>query len=346
MVEIIVANENNASDWDRIVDTSKNSTLFHKWEWLKTVEKYTNTTLYPIIGFEEGIAVGIFPLFLQRKFFIKSIFSPPPSAALPYLSLVVKFKEEERNYSKESLFLEFCSKIIEFISSRIKPNYTRFAFSPGVYDMRPFMWAGYEVEPYYCYSMDISKMDPNQILSHLKKNLRNGIHKAMRAGVIIREGGEEELGTLYELMQRRYGEQDKLVTMDKRYLNEIYSKFKKNIKIWVAEYKDEIQTGLIDIHYRGDAASWIGNPKPAVKDVNANDLLNWVALKWACDNGFNRYITIGAAGVPRLYSYYSKFNFEPLLCLTAKKYSPSMFKLIESSYIHIIKPTRAKLRWK
>jgi predicted N-acyltransferase len=344
MVEIIIANEKNASDWDRIVDNSNNSTLFHKWEWLKTVEKYTKTTFYPLMASDMGTPIGIFPLFVQKRFFVKSLFSPPPQAALPYLGPIMKFKEEEREYTKESLFIEFCSKVIEFISSKIKPNYTSFVFSPGMYDMRPFIWAGYEVAPYYCYYMDISKTNPNHILSQLKKNLRNGINRAIRFGVTIREGGEHELDAIYGLMERRYDEQDKLVTVNKQYLQEIYSKFKKNIRISVAEYNGEIITGIVDLHYNNKIASWIGNPKPETRHINANDLLNWMALKWACDNGLKRYEQIGAAGVPRLYSFYSKFNFELLLCLTAKKYSSPVFKIMENTYTNVIKPTKAKLK--
>jgi hypothetical protein len=295
------------------------------------------------MGFEEGLPIGIFPLFLQKKSLVKLLFSPPPHTAIPYMGFAVKFNEEAKNHDKESMFIDFCSKIIELISSKIKPGYTRFAFPPGVYDLRPFMWAGYEVKPYYCYYMDISNKNSDEILSRFKKNLRNDISRAAKSGVVIREGGEKELDTLYGFMQRRYGEQDKIVTVDKRYLTEIYSKFKKNIKIWVAEYNGEMLTGMIDLQYKGELASWIGNPKPGLTHVHANDLLNWTALKWACDNHLSRHVTIGAAGVQRLYKYSSKFNFEPLLCLTATKYSSPIFKIIERAYTDVIKPARAKL---
>lgn len=344
MVEIIIANEKNSSDWDRFVDNSADSTLFHKWEWLKTVEKYTNSTFYPLVGSEDGVIVGIFPLFLEKRFFIRSVFSPPPRTAIPYLGPVVNFTEEKMNYDKESSFIEFCSKIVEFLSSEIKPNYTRFAFTPNLYDLRPLIWAGYKVEPYYCYSMDITTNDPNYFLSRLKKKLRQGINMAIRSGVVIKEGKEQEFDKICELMERRYSEQDKIANVDGQYLKEIYGKFKKNINVWVAEYNEEIITGMIDLHYKGELASWIGNPKPEITDVHANDLLNWISIKWACDNGFDRYITIGAAGVQRLYSYYSKFNFKPLVSLTARKYSSPLFRFIESSYTNIIKPAKAKFK--
>jgi lipid II:glycine glycyltransferase (peptidoglycan interpeptide bridge formation enzyme) len=342
MVEIVIASEKNSSEWDRVVDSSANATLFHRWEWLKTVEKYTRTTLYPIIGIEDGTPIGIFPLFLQKMTVIKLLFSPPPATTIPYLGPVMIQKEGSRNYDNESSFMDFCSKVFEFSSSKIKPNYARIALPPGVYDSRPFIWSGYEVEPYYCYYMDLTKTDSDGILRNLKKRLRNGIYRATRFGVIIREGGEDELEVLYGLMQRRYKEQDKLVTVSKLYLNEIYNKFKKNIKVWVADYKGEIITGTIDLCYKNKVSSWIGNPKPEIGSVNANDLLNWTAIKWACDSGLSGYLQMGTAGVPRLYSFYSKFNFELLLSLTAKKYSSPLSKIMENAYTHVIKPTKAK----
>ncbi len=342
-VEIRVADENNASEWEKLVETSPCSTIFHRWEWLKTVEKHTKSRFYPIIGYENSIPIGIFPLFSQKKFSIKSLFSPPPATAIPYLGPLMVHREET-TYDRESSYMEFSSKVLEFISSEIKPNYTRFNFSPGVNDLRPLMWAGYEISPYYCYYVDIKRGDSAHLLAQFKKRLRQGINRAVRFGVTVREGEDADIPKIYHLMQRRYSEQDKPVTVSEQYLREIYNKFSSNIKIWVAEYEGEVITGLIEAHYKNEIASWIGNPKPETKDVNANDLLNWFALKWACDNGFSRYITVGAAGVRRLYPYYSKFNFEPLLCLTAKRYSSSLFKLAESSYTNIIKPIQAKLK--
>lgn len=341
-VEIRIADENNAPDWEKLVETSPYSTIFHRWEWLKTVEKHTKSRFYPMIGYENSIPIGIFPLFFQKIFSIRSLFSPPPATAIPYLGPLM-LQREETAYDRESSYMEFSSKVLEFISSEIKPNYTRFNFSPGIIDLRPLIWANYEINPYYCYYVNIKKSDSANLLAQFKKRLRQGINRAVRFGVTVREGGDADIPKIYNLMQRRYGEQDKLVTVNEQYLTEIYNKFRNNIKVWVAEYEGDMLTGLIEVRHKDELASWIGNPKPETKDVNANDLLNYTALKWACDNGFSRYTTVGAAGVQRLYTYYSKFNFEPLLSLTAKKYSSTIFKLAESSYTNIIKPIQAKL---
>jgi len=343
-VEIRVASEKDASLWDRLVESSPHGTIFHTWKWLKIAEKHTNSRLYPLIGYKGTEPVGIFPLFFQKKTFLKMVFSPPPHVAIIYLGPVLVDYDKLKRSKREINFVEFQKQIDKFIKEELKANYISISLPPGLPDPRPFQWNGYEVEPAYEYVMDLSKGIEYIWQKNYDKKLRENINRAIRRGIYIEEGGKKELEVIYDLMIERYAEQDRIVTVPKEYLLDVYDAFSENIKIFVAKYEEEIITGTIDIYYKDKIVSWIGNPRPRVKiSPSPNDLLNWEAMKYACEHSFRYYEMVGAAGNERLHSYYSKCNPELLVRFSVKKCS-FIAKCLETSYVKILKPMSARFR--
>ena len=342
-IEIKIVDEKDAEEWNKLVESSPHGTIFHTWKWLKIVEKHTSSKLYPIIGYKGTTPVGIFPLFYQRKTYLKMVFSPPPHTAINYLGPVLADYDKLKQAKKEINFVEFQRQADEFINEELKANYISISLPPGLLDPRPFQWAGYLVAPVYGYIRDLSKGLDYVWLQYGRKR-RLDINRAIRRGISVEEGNREELEVLYNLLVGRYAEQDKIVTVPKDYLLELYDSFSRNMKIFVAKYEGEIVTGVIEIYYKDSAISWIGNPRPRVKiSPSPNDLLNWEAIKYACEHGFRYYEQIGAAGNERLYSYYSKCNPELLVRFSVKKYS-YIAKGLEMSYVKILKPMSARFR--
>ena len=343
-IELKIADEKEVEEWDKLVDSSPHGTIFHTWKWLRIAEKHTNSKLYPIIGYKGTTPVGIFPLFYQKKVFLKIVFSPPPHAAILYLGPVLVDYDNRKQSKKETNFIDFQRQVDKFITEKLKANYISISLPPGLSDPRPFKWAGYEVEPAYDYVMDLSNGVEYIWQKNYEKKLRQNIERARRRGIYIEKGGKEELGVIHGLMEDRYAEQDKMVTVPKDYLLELYDSFYENIKIFVAKYEGEIVTGMIDVYYKDKVVSWIGNPRPRVKmSPSPNDLLNWEAMKYACEHGFKYYETIGAAGNERLHSYYSKYNPELLMRFSAKKYSSFIPRLMEIVYSKT-KPVYQKIK--
>ena len=343
-IELKIASEKDAEEWNKLVESSPHGTIFHTWKWLKIAEKHTNSKLYPIIGYKGTTPVGIFPLFYQRKAFLKMVFSPPPHTAVIYLGPALVDYDKLKQSKKETNFVEFQSEVNKFINEELNANYISISLPPGLLDPRPFKWTGYEVEPAYDYVMDLSNGIEQIWQKKCDRKLRQDIERARRRGIYIEKGGKEELEVIHGLMVDRYAEQDKIVTVPKDYLLELYDAFSENIKIFVAKYEGEIVTGVIDIYYKDRIASWIGNPRPGVKiSPSPNDLLNWEVMKYACEHGFRYYYTIGAAENERLHSYYSKFNPELVIRFSAKKYSSFMPKLMEIVYSKM-KPVYQKIK--
>ncbi len=340
-MDIKIATEEDKELWDSLVEKSTHSTIFHSWDFLKIIEKHTGTRLYPLIGLNGTTPIGIYPLFYERKLFLRMVYSPPPHVAVLHLGPAFVYDSTVKQSRKESLFIDFQEKVDEFISSELHAHYVMIRTSPGLTDARPLKWAGYDVSLRYSYSVDLSN-GMEAVWKNLDKKFKHSIEKAKEAGVSVEEGSVEELEKIYELLTERYEEQDKVVTVPKEYLLEVYNLFKSSMKVFVARYEGEIKTGVIDFCYKGKTLTWMGNPKTNLNKIYPNDLLFWKVLEKEYDNGSKRYEVMGAAGIERLHGYYANYNPSLLVNYSAVRYNSIIAKAAEKAYTNIIKPVRVK----
>jgi hypothetical protein len=341
-VEIRIANNADAQEWDRIISESPHGTLFHQWNWLRITEKHTRSKIYPIIGIKNGIPIGVFPLFFQKKGPARMVFSPPPHAALFYLGPVFLGFDTLPQKKREHNYTELIQSVENFIQNELKANYISISLSPALQDPRPFEWSGYTIESRYDYGIDLS-IGPDLLHQSLDKNQRQNLNRSKRRGVSVELGGKKEFETILDLMDIRYAEQGKTVTESRKYFLDIYESFKDHLKIFVAKLDGEIVTGNIDFQYRNSHYSWIGSPKPKIPlSPSPNDLILWESVLYAHDKGCRYYFTMSAAGNKRLHSYYAeKFNPELKIRYVATKKS-FLSGMIEKGYIKIVKPLRER----
>ena len=328
-------------EWKKLEKNPQYGTIFHTWEWLKIAERHTDMKLYPIIGMKGTTVVGIYPIFLHKRL-LRSVFSPPPWIAVPYLGPVILEYEKLKQDKKESIFIAFQRSVDEFIREEMRAHYSLIKTAPGILDARPLKWNGYTVEPLYNYVMDLRK-GADFIFKNFKKNLRQNINRAKRRGISVEEGSKEELEWIYETIVTRYEEQNRKTSFSKGYLIDLFNTFHpQNMKIFVAKYNGELISGAIKICYKNKLLSWIGHAKTEFRGI-PNDLLQWEAIKWAVMHGLEHYELIGA-NTERLSRYKSKYNPGLSICFSAKKYLSSAAKLGESAYFNILKPISAKKR--
>lgn len=343
-VNIHIAQNDDAKDWDAINSRSTHGTLFHQWDWLKIAEKHTNMKLYPLTVEKAGTPIGIFPLFVQKKGPVSMVFSPPPHAALFYLGPVLLGYDVLIQEKWETLYFDFLKSVENFIANEIKAQYISISLSPGLQDSRQFTWSGYNFAVQYDYVTDLSK-GAEYLFGTLDKKQRQDLNRAKKRGISVEIGGKKELGAIIDLMTDRYEQQEKIITVPRGYLMDIYDTFNNNIVIFVARYEGEIITGLIDLVYKDTIYSWIGNARPRIPiSPSPNDLVGWEEIKYGCDHNFKSHVTMSAAGNQRLHAYYStKFNPDLKIRFSAKKTS-FLTEILERGYKNILKPVRGKMR--
>ena len=341
-MELKIVNEDDRELWDTLVEKSPHGTIFHTWRLLNIVKKHTKNKFYPIIGFKGTTPIGVYPLFFQKRFFLKMVFSPPPHAAVPYLGPAFVDYDKLKQSKKESLFIEFQKSVNDFISSELGGDYTHISVSPALMDSRPLKWTGYKIKPRYSYMIDLS-IGMDALWKNITKNLRNDINRAKREGVHVECGLKNEMFDIYDLLVRRYAEQGKMVNVSREYLQEIYETlYPENLGITVVKHNGELVTGGIHLYYKDRAYFWIGNPKPYCELTNTNELLTWESIKNASEKGYKYYEIIGIATTEGLHRHYSKLNPNFSAYYSAVKRS-FLSGITESVYVNILKPMKSKL---
>jgi len=343
MIEIRHASKDEIKKWDDWIEGSLNSILFHKWDFLKIMEKHTKSKLHPLIGFKGEEPVGLLPVFEQKRSFLKTVFSPPPQISVPYMGPVFIGFENLPQHKKEPAYMEFFKSADAYIMETLKPNFIQMSTQPGSLDCRQFKWIGYETEAMYNYVVDLTGGE-GKIWGDFKKKLRQDIKRTEKKGITVSEGGREELLYVYNSVSERYAEQGQDPSLPKQFLLDVYDKFHpQNIRIFVAKFNGEPIAGLIDIYFKDRAESWVGNVKSAISGIHPNDLLQWHTIKWACEHGLKQYIIMGA-NTPRLSPFKLKYNPQIEINFQAKKYSPFYIEWAEHAY-KTLKRTRERVQY-
>ena len=327
-MEIAIATGQDAAEWDRIVDESSHGTIFHTWRWLKIVEKHTGTALYPLMCHKGTTLVAIYPIFVLKKGFATVALSPPSRAYLLYLGPVIVDYDTLKQDKKESVFIAVQEEVDRFLFSELGCNVVRIRSSPRLPDSRPFRWAGYSVEPLYTYRVNLTQ-GAGHVWEQFDRKLRVDIKKTEREDVVVEEGGLEDLRYMYSSLASRMTEQGLSTTGSMEYLADLYETFHpSNMKIYAAIYQGERVGGMVSLCYKDGMHLWIGVPKSDVKGISPNDLVQWQAISWACDNGFKYYELMDAGDNPRLRTFKSKYNPDLAIWYSAAKYSSYQYKLI------------------
>lgn len=327
-LNVSIATQDDAERWDTAVQSALHGTLFHTWKWLKIVEKHTNTTLFPLMCYKGTTLVAIYPIFIQDKKFVKLAFSPPSRAYLLYLGPVIIGYESLKQDKKESIFILVQEDVDRFLFSELGCNFVRIRSSPRLSDPRPLRWAGYLVEPLFTYRINLSQ-GAEYVFDQFDRKLRIDIKKAEREGIVVEEGGRADLEYLFNSLATRMKDQGFDTTGTFEYLSDLFDTFHPfNMKVYVATHQGRRVGGMIALAYGDVMYLWVGIPKSDLKGISPNDLVQWKAIKWACENGLKYYELMDAGDNPRLRFYKSKYNPDVAIWYSAVKYSSSLYKLL------------------
>jgi len=301
-----VFGETDAQQWDDIVNSSLNGTLYHTWNWLKITEKHSDSKLYPLVFFDtrEKKPFGAIPLFFMKKLGMKMVFSPPPGCSIRLGPVLLDKGYKQHKF--ELAYLDFQAGIDSFIQ-QLGSSYTSIITNPGLLDVRPFSWADYEVTPAYTYFINLSP-GTEKLWAGLKSNVRSDINSAQKKGVSVEESTSESAGYFYDSIAQRYSKLRQRFPLNRSYLFAIFEKFKPaNIRTFTALYQDQVMTATACTLFKDTVTAWIGSVSPPVRGLEANKLVYWNIIIWAVKNNF-RSFEIEGANIQHLCSYKSIFN--------------------------------------
>ena len=160
--------------WDDFIEKSPYSLLFHRWDFLNIMEKYSGMQLLPYGIYKGNELICLFPLYFKRANGLKIVYSPPMQVLLyvPHLGFVMSQKFATLKQKKKEGYLDIVVTEMGEEIAKLGPNYISISTSPGLDDMRPFAWGGYALKPQYGYVINLED-SLDDLWNGLEKNLRS-----------------------------------------------------------------------------------------------------------------------------------------------------------------------------
>lgn len=328
-------------EWDKFIGNMDYSTFFHRHGLLSLAEKHGGGKLHALI-FKKGDSVkAAFPIFMKKKTGLKLLFSPPPNMGIPFLGPVFHGYAGLRQSRRESLYLKVMDAFEEYVKE-LNPDYRFISTAPGLTDIRPFQWNGYDAKTNYLYSLATS-MGEEKLFQGLNRKTRQKAKKAKKAGITVREGDAEDYEGIMDDVYDRYRQQGLKEQTSRKYLSDIYDLFcDSKIKILVAE-KDGVRVGgTIQILHDDTTMDWVGGARTQDNKTSPNILVQWEAIKRTSESGFKKHVELGA-NTRHLCQFKRKFNYRYQPYFHLRKYDNPLLKIFESGYVNMIKPLKAGL---
>ncbi|CAJ37288.1 GNAT family N-acetyltransferase [Methanocella arvoryzae] len=297
---------NDEEVWDRFVDNSPYGTLFHKWKFLKIMEKYSRYQLLPYGIFKGKELACLFPLFYKAEKGLRFVASPPRQSILyvPYLGYVMSREFDGwKQHKKESFTCDIVHDINREIS-RLSPNYTSIFPVPRCTDMRPFRWSGYTVDLGYTYITNLERTEEelwNSLTSNCRKDIRDLKDKSLQFKAY------NDVDRFFEVMRSVLAQEGPTFfhAQTPEYLKEIIAAFPENVKM-NALYEDDTPLYIsTTIEYNGRLLMWMAGS--ASDRYNSGECFVWELLKDASRRGLKVAENWGTEQ-RRLCNFKSKFN--------------------------------------
>ncbi len=290
--------------WDRHVENSPYGTLFHKWDFLKIIEKYSGYTLYPYGVYRGEELICLFPFYIKNLMGLKMVFSPPPNMAVPSLGFVMGSTYDKLKQRRKETYVNDVTDELEVEIKKFHPNVVNISTVNGFIDVRPFKWNGYDVQMYYSYAIDL-KQPLEKIWEDFDKDPKCEIRNTEKQNLTIRP--TNDVDEFYRIMHKRYKQQHlNLPIVSKEYLKEILTAFPENMKLNFLYSDDKIVDIVAYYQYKGRFVFWIGWVN-LDKNLHSNEFIAWDYIKTKKAEGLDT-LEIQGENVKRLCLFKLKFN--------------------------------------
>lgn len=318
--------------WDKFVDSSPYGTLFHRWKFLKIIEKYSGYSLATYGIYKGEQLAGVLPLFIRKKNGLKLTYSAPQQARvyIPYLGFILAGEYSGMKQHRKELYLDIVARGVDEAISQESPNYAFLSMPPGLTDLREFRHLGYSIDIGYTYTIDLSK-PVEELWAGMSKTCKNTIRSWDKKHVEIEPSGDVD--TFFAVMKKALDKEGDTFfhSQSPEYLKEILATFPDNVKMYTM-YSEETPVAIqVNIEYKNRMIFWMygraGNCGSPV------EYLNWEHIKRAKEAGLSIVENWGTE-TKRLNTYKAKFDPTLEVCCSLRK-SDTLGKLANMTYSSI-----------
>jgi lipid II:glycine glycyltransferase (peptidoglycan interpeptide bridge formation enzyme) len=290
--------------WDQFVETSPQGLLFHKWDFLKTVERHSKYRFLPYCVYSGEELRCIFPFFVGRERGLTVMCSPPPNTQIWYLGFafdpsVQALKAIAREKILDQVTDELCREI-----DTIGANFVHFTTVPNFIDVRFFTWKNFTAHFGFTSVIDLEK-PLDEIWASFSRRCRQGIKHLSAFSPEIQQ--TSDVSPMLDIWRERFSELGiEVPLLSDSYLKELVATFPQDVTVYSVSIDGRLAAATACcVMQKQRYGYWIGNVN-ARKDMSVNDYLIWEIVKRAKSEGFKK-LDLGGAN-QRLSRFKSKFD--------------------------------------
>lgn len=318
--------------WDKFVDESPYGLIFHKWDFLKIVEKHSDCSLIPYGVYKGDKLICLFPLFVKTYMGKKFVFSPPPRTGIPCLGFLMSEIYDTVKQSRKESYLDNAIEEVSDELKKLSPSYVSIATVHRFTDIRPFKWKGYDIGITYTYMIDLDR-PIDQIWKSFDDTCKKKLKNCDKYSLTMKEVSDAK--QFYDIMARRYIEQGlRFPVKSSEYLQELMAAYPDNLKMYFLYNGDQIVGNELICMYKDTLTIWLGE-STIQKDIPATYYMRWELIKKAKAEGF-KHLEIEGGNTRRLCANKALFNptLEPGFLVTKRD---TLGRLAAWTYQNVIK---------
>lgn len=173
----------DSKELEKFLSDVEADNIFHTIQWFRVISESGDGELKMVLASRDGNRVVLLPLFYRR---VGPIMWLERAPSTPYLFPLMVEREGGRQSSRSSYIKQVFTEVARYIESRF---HTAELFdSPGLNDMRPFVWRGWQTSVRYTLISKIGEI--YEMWEGLSPKVRSIIRKGERDGLIYNEKGE------------------------------------------------------------------------------------------------------------------------------------------------------------
>jgi len=306
-------------EWDLLVETAKPGTLFHTSGWLEICRDVLSRELKIYGCFRKEELVGGCPIFIKN---LKGIMKVASSTCnmTDYCGPLIKEGASPKASKKVQETHEVFNALREFLCKQGFES-IHLTFSPGIGDIRPFTWNGWDSSVRYTHYLNLKE----DVDGNLSRKIRRELKSAEEAGLKTRISNDPE--TYFRLLSMVYEKQNLELPVPKEFFERVFKLIQeKDVGyMFVTETPEgEAIASHLNLYGKGCTVTWSSALNPAFGRTGANSMLYYNEFLDLKSRNFD-HMNVMAANIARFADFIMGFSPEVVPYYTAtlhtKKYS-------------------------
>jgi len=259
-------------EWDELLLTNENSSLFHTSNWARVLcESYNYKPLY-FTEIENNRLKALIPVIA-----INSILTGKRGVSLPFTDECHPIVDDNDQ------FIVSLKKLIKYGK---KAGWKHIEFRGGQDTFKESPTS----ESYYSHTLDLDR-DEQKIFStfksNTKRNIKKGVKKNIKVKILCTLESVKYFYRLNCLTRKDHG----LPPQPYHFFEKIYENIISQKKGFVvlAYYQNKPVAGAVYFHFNGQAIYKYGASDKRFQHLRPNNLVMWEAIKWYAQNGFKSF---------------------------------------------------------